>query len=81
MSLYNNLVINNEIINLDNVNEYEKETIEKICNLKYETILKRLNNNKILLLNYYNNNDLIECRIWLDLAYNCLDNDILAYLK
>jgi hypothetical protein len=79
--VYDNLIINNEIIDKDNCEEYGKDTLERLTNLKYSTILKRLNNNKILLLNYYNKNDLISCRIWLDLNYNALDDEILNALN
>jgi hypothetical protein len=79
--VYDNLIINNEIIDKNNVNEYGKDTLERLSNLKHSTILKRLNNNKILLLNYYNKNDLISCCIWLDLNYNALDSELLNALK
>lgn len=79
--LYDNLIINNEIIDLQNVNEYDANTLEKLAHLKYETIKERLNNNKILLLNYYNKNDLIYCKMWFDLNVNFLDSEILEYLK
>lgn len=59
MFLVDNLFINNEIITSDNVKEYfSKESTE------YKKIMK---NNKILLLNYYDiNNDLKDCKIYLD---------------
>lgn len=79
--IYDNLVINNELLTLNNVDEYDKAYLEKRLNLKYNTIIKRLENNKICLLNYYNKNDLIECRIWLDLEYNILDNELLNLLN
>lgn len=79
--IYDNLVINNELLTLDNVEEYERAYLENRLNLKYNTIIKRLENNKICLLNYYVKNDLIDCRIWLDLKYNALDNELLNLLN
>lgn len=79
--IYDNLVINNELLTLDNVDEYDKEYLEKRLNLKYNTIIKRLENNKICLLNYYVKNDLVSCRIWLDLNYNILDDELLNLLN
>jgi hypothetical protein len=57
--LIDNLFINNEIISVDNVDDYfSKETKE------YQKITK---DNKILLLNYYDiNNNLKKCKIYLD---------------
>lgn len=80
-SVYDNLVINNELLTLDNVSEYDKAYLENRLNLKYNTIIKRLENNKICLLNYYVKNDLIDCRIWLDLNYNALDSELLNLLN
>lgn len=79
--IYDNLVINNELLTLDNVEEYDINYLENRLNLKYNTIIKRLENKKICLLNYYVKNDLIECRIWLDLNYNALDSELLNLLN
>lgn len=79
--VYDNLVINNELLTLDNVNEYDKAYLENRLNLKYNTIIKRLKNDKICLLNYYVKNDLINCRVWLDLNYNALDDELLNLLN
>lgn len=79
--VYDNLVINNELLTLDNVEEYERAFLENRLNLKYNTIIKRLENNKICLLNYYTQNTLCECRIWLDLNFNALDNELLNLLN
>lgn len=57
--LLDNLVFNNEIIDTDNVKDYFTEETPE-----YKKIV---NNNKILLLNYYNiKNNLKDCKIYLD---------------
>lgn len=73
--IYDNLWINNEILDSDTIDDYDPETIKKRTFLKYETIKKNIiNNNKIYLLNYYsikNGRDhLVNCFIELNSNYN-----------
>lgn len=57
-----NLAVNAEIVDLDNVNDYEMSNFDKN---------KILNDNKILLLNYYDiKGNFKKCRIFLDAKYN-----------
>lgn len=79
--LYDNLIINNELITLDNYKEYEEETLCRLIGRNIKVIKKCLNNNKIFLLNYYNRTELIYCSICLDLNYNALDDEILNALN
>ena len=57
MLLYDNLAINNEFLNVDNLEEYDPQTLCKIWGVtsqKYKTIKTNiLKNNCIYLLNYY----------------------------
>ena len=80
-NLYDNLIINNEVITLNNYEEYEEETLKRLIGRSIEVIKKCLNNNKIFLLNYYNYNELIYCSICLDSNYNALDTELLNALN
>lgn len=73
--IYDNLWINNEILDTDTINDYDPETIKEITGHNYKTIKNNiLNNNKIYLLNYYNikngRETLKNCFIKLDANYN-----------
>ena len=80
-NLYDNLIINNEVITLNNYEEYEEETLKRLIGRSIEVIKKCLNNNKIFLLNYYNYKELIYCSICLDSNYNALDTELLNALN
>lgn len=57
--VYDNLVVNNEIINCDNLHEYKESLSNKIGLLTIRKIEKRI---KSVLLNYYEpNGELKEC--------------------
>lgn len=73
--IYDNLWINNEILDTNTIDNYNPETIKEITGHNYKTIKNNiLNNNKIYLLNYYsikNGRDhLVNCFIKLDANYN-----------
>ena len=76
MVVYDNLVVNNELITLDNVEEYEEETLIKHmrkhgCNYTYETILRYLNKGYVFLMNYYTTKGkLKECWLKYDTTVN-----------
>ncbi len=64
--IFDNLAINNEIISQDNYMEYDLDKLG--ISKSYQTQIK--NGNKDLLLNYYDVNDnLHECRVYLQSDY------------
>ncbi len=80
--IYDNLVINNELITKENITEYDTTTLQNICNRynkKYTTFINDImNNNKIYLLNYYTLNDycdFVECLKKFDLSFTYFNNN------
>lgn len=84
MMVYDNLVINNEILTEENFNEYDPDYYCKFRSLK--TVKKYIfKDNKIILLNYYKNfknknnctvNELQYCFIVLDPGYLWFDEKL-----
>lgn len=81
--VYDNLEINNEIINKDNFEEYDLNYIKETFNINFTVskIEERIKNGQMLLLNFYTNllfgvkqdrTRLVDCKIWLDSALNPL---------
>lgn len=68
--LYDNLVINNEIIDSDNVGEYRRDWLEKVTGKKYSRIEKELTQGYCYLLNYYDPHELRYCSIKLKKDFN-----------
>lgn len=68
--LYDNLYINNELIDIDNVEEYDLNKLG--INTKNQQALRE--GKKVLLLNFYKLGDNwpTDCRIWLDAIYDRL---------
>lgn len=68
--LYDNLYINNELIDIDNYNEYDLNKLG--ISAKNQQAIK--SGKKCLLLNYYKINESwsTDCRIWLDAIYDRL---------
>lgn len=68
--LYDNLYINNELIDSDNVEEYDLDKLG--ISAKNQQALKE--GKKVLLLNYYKLGDNwpTDCKIWLDPIYDRL---------
>lgn len=79
MVVYDNLIVNNELINHDNISDYDFETlsrIEKKFNRKNGTIKKLIQEGYHVLLNYYNNkNCLIDCFIIINPNYLYFDKN------
>ena len=65
-----NLYINNELIDIDNYNDYDLNKLN--INAKSQELIKA--GKKCLLLNYYRINESrpTDCRIWLDAIYDRL---------
>lgn len=74
--LYDNLVINNEIIDADTITEYDPKVIEKITRKKYATIKQDIKKGYVYLLNFYSNKnarsnwELQQCSLKLFADYN-----------
>lgn len=68
--VYDNLYINNELIDIDNYNEYDLDKLG-ISKANQEALK---DGKKCLLLNYYRVNDSwpTDCKIWLDAIYDRL---------
>ena len=68
--IYDNLYINNELIDIDNVEEYDLNKLG--ISAKNQELIKA--GKKCLLLNYYKINESrpTDCRIWLDAIYDRL---------
>lgn len=73
MIVYDNLEYNNELLNIDNIDEYDTETLYNI-GLSNRQIKQIATGQKILLLNYYTiKGQLKNCKICLDPNYNIID--------
>lgn len=67
--IYDNLYINNEIIGINNFEQYDLNKL----NLNKKQIEEIKKGKKVLLLNYYNiENNLIDCKIFLNAIYDKL---------
>lgn len=81
--IYDNLVINCEIIDADNITEYERATVEKLTGKRYDRALNEIKAGYSYLLNYYDiNGDMHETKIKLKNDYNIFtDEEIKKMIK
>ena len=72
--IYDNLDINNEILDIDTIGDYEPTDIERITGHRYATIKRNIEAGYIYLLNYYSikngRTTLKNCFIKLDSNWN-----------
>lgn len=75
MIIYDNLLINNEIIDSDNLNDYGEKYISSLM-INNQTMKKIKNGSHFLLLNYYNDkNNLRHCKLLFKYGHDELLND------
>lgn len=74
MILVDNLYINNEILDSDNLSDYDDEALESLNITKRDVNRLKRDTNAFILLNYYNiNGDLKRAKMFMSYLYRALD--------